>query len=197
MPRESAASIGRGDNSDRLAARPAVQWESAREKSPIRRDRPTAARESLVRLFVRQPPLEAEAPSSTSRRVPPRCPVAPAGGCSAVPAPRREPASTLAQPSARPRRWANRTASELHPNRIGCAAPCARSISRAERQRRGLTQERVAELADLHMTDVGRIERADRDPGVRTIAKLAAGLRVPASRLLEGIPDEPTESEPT
>jgi len=55
----------------------------------------------------------------------------------------------------------------------------------------------VAELADLHMTDVGRIERADRDPGVRTIAKLAAGLRVPASRLLEGIPDEPTESEPT
>ena len=60
---------------------------------------------------------------------------------------------------------------------------------RNERTKRGLTQERLAELADLHMTDVGRIERAERDPGVRTIGKLAAGLGVSASDLLEGVPE--------
>jgi len=61
---------------------------------------------------------------------------------------------------------------------------------RDERQRRGLTQERLAELADLHLTDVGRIERAKRDPGIRTVAKIAAGLGVSASVLLEGIPGD-------
>lgn len=68
---------------------------------------------------------------------------------------------------------------------------------RSERARRGLTQERLAELADLHLTDVGRIERAEREPGVRTVAKLAAGLSVPASRLFDGIPDKPPEVEPS
>jgi transcriptional regulator with XRE-family HTH domain len=66
---------------------------------------------------------------------------------------------------------------------------------RAERERRGLTQERLAELADLHMTDVGRIERAERDPGVRTVAKLAAGLGIPASRLFEGVPEDSLQLE--
>lgn len=51
------------------------------------------------------------------------------------------------------------------------------------RQERGLTQERLAELSGLHLTDVGRIERAERDPGVRTVAKLADGLSVPTSDL--------------
>lgn len=51
------------------------------------------------------------------------------------------------------------------------------------RQERGLTQERLAELSDLHLTDVGRIERAERDPGVRTVAKLANGLDVPLIEL--------------
>jgi transcriptional regulator with XRE-family HTH domain len=51
------------------------------------------------------------------------------------------------------------------------------------RQERGLTQERLAELSDLHLTDVGRIERAERDPGVRTAAKLANGLGVPLPEL--------------
>jgi len=37
---------------------------------------------------------------------------------------------------------------------------------RRVRETAGLTQERLAELADLHMTDVGRIERGERDPAV-------------------------------
>lgn len=62
----------------------------------------------------------------------------------------------------------------------------ARNLRR-ERKARGLTQEQLAELSDLHMTDIGRIERAERDPGVRTIAKIAAGLGVPPDRLF--LPD--------
>lgn len=56
-----------------------------------------------------------------------------------------------------------------------------------ERTARGLTQERLAEEAGLHMTDVARIERAERDPGVRTIAKLARGLGVDSAELLRDL----------
>jgi transcriptional regulator with XRE-family HTH domain len=63
----------------------------------------------------------------------------------------------------------------------------ARNLRR-ERMSRGLTQERLAELAELHMTDVGRIERGERDPGVRIVAKLAAGLDIPAAQLFDGVP---------
>lgn len=55
------------------------------------------------------------------------------------------------------------------------------------RTERGLTQERLAELADLHMTDIARIETLRRDPGVKVIAKIARGLSVPASELLKDI----------
>jgi transcriptional regulator with XRE-family HTH domain len=36
------------------------------------------------------------------------------------------------------------------------------------RKERGLTQERLAELADLHMTDIARIETQGRDPASRS-----------------------------
>jgi transcriptional regulator with XRE-family HTH domain len=55
------------------------------------------------------------------------------------------------------------------------------------RTERGLTQERLAELADLHMTDIARIETLRRDPGVKVVAKIAQGLGVPASELMDGI----------
>jgi transcriptional regulator with XRE-family HTH domain len=62
------------------------------------------------------------------------------------------------------------------------------------RKERGLTQERLAELSGLHLTDVGRIERAERDPGVRTVARLATGLGVPALELFRSI--DPSEDWP-
>jgi transcriptional regulator with XRE-family HTH domain len=55
------------------------------------------------------------------------------------------------------------------------------------RQERNLTQERLAELADLHMTDIARIETLRRDPGVKVVAKIARGLDVPACELLRGV----------
>jgi transcriptional regulator with XRE-family HTH domain len=55
------------------------------------------------------------------------------------------------------------------------------------RKERGLTQERLAELADLHMTDIARIETQGRDPGVKVIVKIARGLGCPTSELFEGV----------
>jgi transcriptional regulator with XRE-family HTH domain len=55
------------------------------------------------------------------------------------------------------------------------------------RQERNLTQERLAELSDLHMTDIARIETLRRDPGVKVVAKIARGLDVPACELLRGV----------
>jgi transcriptional regulator with XRE-family HTH domain len=59
------------------------------------------------------------------------------------------------------------------------------------RHEKGLTQERLAELADLHLTDIARIETRRRDPGVKVVAKIAHGLGVPASALLEGVEYHP------
>jgi transcriptional regulator with XRE-family HTH domain len=55
------------------------------------------------------------------------------------------------------------------------------------RLQRGLSQERLAHAADLNMTHVAKIERSEREPGVRTVAKLAKALEVPAAELFEGI----------
>lgn len=63
------------------------------------------------------------------------------------------------------------------------------------RHHRGLTQERLAELSDLHMTDVARIETRRREPGVRVIAKLAYGLETTASELLDGVMYRPGDVE--
>ena len=59
------------------------------------------------------------------------------------------------------------------------------------RTERGLTQERLAERAGLHMTDIARIETLRRDPGVRVVVKVARGLGVPASQLFEGVEAAP------
>jgi transcriptional regulator with XRE-family HTH domain len=55
------------------------------------------------------------------------------------------------------------------------------------RTERGLSQEKLAERAGLHMTDIARIETVRRDPGIKTIVKIAYALEVPTSMLFEGV----------
>ncbi|MDO8185969.1 helix-turn-helix transcriptional regulator [Conexibacter sp. JD483] len=57
------------------------------------------------------------------------------------------------------------------------------------RAERGLTQEQIANAAGLALSDVGRIERGERDPGVRVLAKLAHGLGVEVEDLVRRQPD--------
>ncbi len=52
----------------------------------------------------------------------------------------------------------------------------------------GLTQEALAERSGIDFASIGRIERAERDPGVRTVARLAAGLGVEPVALLRAVP---------
>jgi transcriptional regulator with XRE-family HTH domain len=55
------------------------------------------------------------------------------------------------------------------------------------REDREWSQERVAFESDLNMGYVSKIERGERNPGVRTVSKLARGLAVSAGALFEGI----------
>jgi DNA-binding XRE family transcriptional regulator len=53
------------------------------------------------------------------------------------------------------------------------------------RETQGLSQEQLAELADLHRTYVGAIERGERNVSLRNIVKLSRALRVTPAQLLE------------
>lgn len=59
------------------------------------------------------------------------------------------------------------------------------------RKTRGLSQERLAHTADLNMTHVAKIERSEREPGVRTISKLAVALQISTADLFDGIDGRP------
>lgn len=58
---------------------------------------------------------------------------------------------------------------------------------RAQRQRRGLSQEALGAEVGLHRTEVSLLERAQRDPRLETIVKLARGLGVRPADLLANI----------
>ena len=62
----------------------------------------------------------------------------------------------------------------------------AANVRRA-REAGGMTQEALASAAGMHVTHVARIERGEREPGVRAIAKLAIALDVAAADLFAGI----------
>lgn len=58
---------------------------------------------------------------------------------------------------------------------------------KAARKRAGLSQEGLGDATELHRTEISLLERAERDPRLATIVKLANGLGVTPSDLLEGI----------
>ena len=57
------------------------------------------------------------------------------------------------------------------------------------RTRRGWSQEKLAELCDLHRTYIGGIERGERNVSLENIVKIAKALDITASELLKGVED--------
>ena len=66
---------------------------------------------------------------------------------------------------------------------------------RGLREQRGLSQEGLAEIANLHRNEVGVVERGECAPGLLTLLVLADTLRVPPCALLYGLP-VPRERRP-
>lgn len=63
-----------------------------------------------------------------------------------------------------------------------------KALGDAIRQRRGelagLSQEGLADLAGMHRTYVGEIERGLRNPSYRNLVKLAGALELPLAELV-------------
>jgi len=53
------------------------------------------------------------------------------------------------------------------------------------RERRGLTQEKLAELAGLHRAYIGQIERGEKNIGLRNLQKIAKALKVSVRVLVD------------
>ncbi|HUN77907.1 MAG TPA: helix-turn-helix transcriptional regulator [Solirubrobacteraceae bacterium] len=70
------------------------------------------------------------------------------------------------------------------PETLTVVAGFARRL-RETRAVSGLTQMRLARLASLHHTEVSKLERALTDPRLSTVVRLAHGLGVPTSALVE------------
>jgi transcriptional regulator with XRE-family HTH domain len=66
---------------------------------------------------------------------------------------------------------------------------------RANRQRLGISQETLAQLSDVHWTFVGQVERGTRNLSLHNIIKLAGGLDIDPSVLVEGIPPSAVPQE--
>jgi transcriptional regulator with XRE-family HTH domain len=62
------------------------------------------------------------------------------------------------------------------------------------RDERGHSQEDFADLAQLHRTEVTKLESGKRDPRLATLVKVAAGLDVTLGELLKDV-DEPAEQD--
>ena len=58
---------------------------------------------------------------------------------------------------------------------------------RSLRKSRGLSQETLSEMCDLHPTYIGQIERGEKNASLETIMRICGGLNVSPSELFKNI----------
>jgi transcriptional regulator with XRE-family HTH domain len=56
---------------------------------------------------------------------------------------------------------------------------------RTLRTKQGVSQDTLAETTGIHATAIGRLERGTREPRLKTILRLADGLRTQPGKLLD------------
>lgn len=60
----------------------------------------------------------------------------------------------------------------------------------------GLTQERLAERADMHPTYIGQLERGEKNATIESFCKLANALNVPPAQLFAHLPSQNSQPSP-
>jgi transcriptional regulator with XRE-family HTH domain len=65
---------------------------------------------------------------------------------------------------------------------------------RACRNRAEISQEALGEMTALHRTEIGLLERGEREPRLSTIVKLASALEAPLHELVGGIGWNPDDA---
>lgn len=63
------------------------------------------------------------------------------------------------------------------------------------RKEKQLTQEMLAEICNLHPTYIGQLERGEKNATVESVYRIAKGLNIPISRLLENVEQVESGSE--
>ncbi len=58
---------------------------------------------------------------------------------------------------------------------------------RGAREKKEMTQEKLAEIAELDPTYISGIERGLRNPGIKNVAKIAKALGITVSELCKGV----------
>jgi transcriptional regulator with XRE-family HTH domain len=58
---------------------------------------------------------------------------------------------------------------------------------RQARQERAISQEKLGELAGLHRTYIGHVERGEVNPALVNILKIAGALDLDAAELIHGL----------
>jgi transcriptional regulator with XRE-family HTH domain len=67
---------------------------------------------------------------------------------------------------------------------------------RSYRKEKNMSQEKLAELSELHPTYIGQLERGEKNPSIETLYKISIGLEVPISILLEKIEEYDESTHP-
>ena len=62
---------------------------------------------------------------------------------------------------------------------------------RARRLRLGISQETLANLAEMHWTSLGRLERGGGNPTLAVMLRIADGLDVDPAELIAGLTADP------
>ena len=75
---------------------------------------------------------------------------------------------------------------QLMPVRDRTLVAFGRNVARV-RTERGLSQDKLAEKADLDRTFVSGIERGVRNPGIKTVLRIARALNVSVADLCKGV----------
>lgn len=58
------------------------------------------------------------------------------------------------------------------------------------REEKGVSQEQLAAICNVHRTYIGMLERAERNATIISIIKVAKGLNIPLVKLLENLENE-------